>query len=158
MGISGLLVFLGFWILIVSGFIFLSLISKFIPKLKPYNDALCLYKSHKTEVIKSLGFSVLVQIVANLGQYFAVLAVGIKVTIPQAFFAFPVIGFLSFLPVTFNGFGLQDWLYRLFLGYWGISATLSVASSVIFHLCRVLVSLLGGVFLFFSHDKHSKTA
>jgi uncharacterized membrane protein YbhN (UPF0104 family) len=156
LGIFGLGVFVVFWIIIVLGFFALFVFSKYIPKLRPYSEALYLYKRHRVSVLESLFFSVLVQLVANLGQYFATRAVGVSITLPQAFFAFPIIGFLSFLPVSFNGFGIQDFLYKSFFGYWGISAVMSLSSSIIYHLCRVAVSLVGGVFLLLPNDKNRK--
>jgi len=158
LGFWGILVFALFWITALGGLIMLFLISKLFPEFKKYSDAIFIYKNHKKEVLFSLGFSVLVQIVANLAQYFSVLATGSFVSLPQAFFAFPLIGFVSFLPISFNGFGLQDFMYKTFLGYWGIPVAFSLASSALFHFIRLLTSLIGGVFLIFSNDfKKNKT-
>ncbi|MFH1388414.1 MAG: lysylphosphatidylglycerol synthase transmembrane domain-containing protein [Patescibacteria group bacterium] len=158
LGFWGILIFIAFWILCILGFVSLDLFSRLIPKLKPFNDAIHLYRFHKDSIVKSLFFSLLVQIVANLAHFFATRSVGISITLPQAFFAFPIIGFLSFLPLSFNGIGIQDFFYGKFLLFWGISPVLSATSSLLYHATRVSVSLIGGFLLLVSNDKSKETS
>jgi len=146
-GILGFLIFIGFWLLIIFGFVFLGFFSRFSKKLKSFEEALYMYKSQKRALFSALFFSVLVQLAANLAGYFSVKSLGIELSLEYAFFIFPIIGFLSFLPISFNGIGIQDLLYRFFLMRIGYSDTVALGASLLYHIVRMIVSLIGGAFL-----------
>ncbi|MFH1565737.1 MAG: lysylphosphatidylglycerol synthase transmembrane domain-containing protein [bacterium] len=154
LGLKGVVVFVGFWLLIVMGFLGLGFLSKFSKKLKKFNDSIIYYKNNKKALLKALFYSLFVQIGSVLSQFFTVLSLGIKLPLAFAFFAFPVIGFISFLPISISGLGVQDNMYVFVLGKVEISAALAGSASILFHVLRAFNSLIGWALL--SFDKGFK--
>jgi len=153
MGFWGLLVFLLFWFLIFIGFISLFIFSKYSKKLNSFKNSLISYKDNKKSIVRAVFWSFGVQITANIAGYFAAKAVGLEMSLAFAFFSFPVIGFLSFIPVSFNGFGLQDFLYLSFFSRFSYSSEIILTASFLAHVTRVCSSLIGGLFLLQSSKK-----
>jgi len=69
----------------------------------------------------------------------------VKLPIFYAFFVFPVITLAGFFIPSLNGLGVQDVLYISFMGQVGVSESLAISASVLYHLSRLIVSLVGGV-------------
>lgn len=153
-GVKGVIVFIVFWILIVFGFLGLWVLSKFSKKLEKFYSATVYYKNNKKALLKALFFSIFVQIGSVFSHYFTALSLGIKLPLVFAFFAFPVIGFISFLPISISGLGVQDNIYVFVLGKVGISASLAGSASVLYHILRMFNSLIGWALL--SFDKKFK--
>jgi len=151
-GVRGVLVFFVFWILIIAGFLGLWIISRFIGIFKKFHDAVWFYKESKKAVLKALFFSLFVQIGAIFSHFFTSLSLGISIPIAFAFFAFPVIGFISFLPISISGIGVQDNIYVFIFEKIGISAAMAASASILYHALRILNSLIGWLFLTFDKD------
>jgi len=151
-GVKGILVFVVFWVLIVLGFLGLWFLSKFSKKLKKFYDSVLYYRNNKRALLKALFFSIFVQIGSVLSHFFTALSLGIRIPLSFAFFAFPVIGFISFLPISISGLGVQDNIYVFVLSKIGISASLATSASVLFHILKILNSLIGWAILSFDKD------
>lgn len=142
----GIIVLLVWFILgVYIGIFVLKLLGGKIRFLGKVYDALIIYKNYP----KVLGFamltSIVVQILSILVQYFTFVAIGVKIPIFYAFLAFPVITLVGFFIPSLNGFGVQDALYMSMFGVVGVSATTALSASIIYHLSRIGVSLIGGV-------------
>jgi len=151
-GFKGVAVFIIFWALIAFGFLGLWFLSKFSKKLKKFYDSVVYYRSNKTVLLKALMFSIFVQVGSVFSHFFTALSLGINVPLAFAFFAFPVIGFISFLPISIGGLGVQDNIYVFVLGYIGIKASLAASASVLYHVLRIFNSLIGWALLTFDKD------
>jgi len=56
---------------------------------------------------------------------------------------FPLITLIGFFVPSINSYGVQDYLYDLLFP---VGSGIAIAASIIYHMVRMLVSLLGGVF------------
>ena len=146
-GVKGFIVLLFFWFLIILGFVNLKFFSKFSKKLKEFYSLITLYRNKKKALAKAFFYSLVVQIGSVFSHYFTSYALGIKLSLAFSFFAFPIIGFISFLPISLNGIGTQDGAYVFFFKYVNVSPELAVSVSILYHFLRVLNSAIGWVFL-----------
>src|SRR3989344_2291831 len=90
--------------------------------------------------------SIFVQVFSILTQHFIFVSLGFPIPLGFSFFAFPVIILASFFIPSQNSFGVQDALYGLLFLQVGVSLEGAISASIVYHLIRLLVSLLGGVF------------
>lgn len=140
-----LFLFTGFWIAAGVGFFSLSLLAKKISFFRKIYDALLVYKNEHKVVFIAFLTSFIVQLLSIFTQYFIFMALGVQIPLFYAFFVFPVITLAGFFIPSLNGLGVQDALYISFMGMVGVSESLAVSASVLYHLSRLLVSLIGGV-------------
>ena len=142
--------------LFVGGFIsalfVLNKFHKLHPKLEKFYIVFLSFKDKKSIVFKAFLLSFLVQMFSVLTQYMVVKSLGINLEVVYAFFAFPISGFISFFPISFNGVGVQEAMYIKLLGFVGVSASIAVTASLTYFIIRVISSLLGAVFYYFYND------
>ncbi len=146
------LLFLGFWFGAVVGFICFKTLSKRSVKLGKLYDALILYRFKYSVLLWAFLTSFLVQFMSIFTQYFIFRALGIDLSFSYALLVLPVITMASFFIPSLNGVGVQDALYIKLFQVVGVSSELALSASIIYHLLRLLVSLLGGVFYVFEKD------
>ncbi|MBU0535008.1 MAG: lysylphosphatidylglycerol synthase transmembrane domain-containing protein [Patescibacteria group bacterium] len=142
----GILVLLIWFILgVYIGIFSLKLLSGKIKFLGKVYNALIIYKNYP----KVLGFamltSIIVQVLSIFVQYFTFMAIGVRIPIFYAFLAFPVITLVGFFIPSLNGFGVQDALYMSTFAIVGVPVTTALSASIIYHISRIGVSLIGGV-------------
>lgn len=104
------------------------------------------YKNYPYVIVYSFLLSLGVQVFSILSQYVLFLALGSNPPLDYSFFAFPLIFLTGYAIPSINGLGSQDVLYQQFLSAVGISPAIALAGSILFHLSRVFVSIIGGVF------------
>ncbi|PIP04483.1 hypothetical protein COV27_01660 [candidate division WWE3 bacterium CG10_big_fil_rev_8_21_14_0_10_39_14] len=153
-GFRGAVVFIAFWALILAGFLGLWFVSKFSKKLKIFYENILFYKSNKKALFKALLYSFFVQGGSVFAHYFTARSLDINLSLPFSFSAFPVIGFISFLPISISGLGVQDNIYVFVFSKIGVLAGLAASASVLFHILRAFNSLIGWALL--SFDKEFK--
>lgn len=128
------------------GLYVLMLLSK--TKLKFFKkiyDALLIYKTHPKVLVIAMFSSIIVQVLSILTQYFTFVAIGVRLPISYAFLAFPVITLAGFFIPSLNGYGVQDALYMSMFSLVGVPTETAFSASIIYHLSRLGVSLIGGV-------------
>jgi hypothetical protein len=81
-----------------------------------------------------------------MSQFVLFLAVGFSLPLDYSFFAFPIIFLSGYAIPSLNGIGSQDLLYQKFFSPLGLIDETILAASVLYHLARFLVSLIGGIF------------
>jgi uncharacterized membrane protein YbhN (UPF0104 family) len=91
-------------------------------------------------------------LLAIFTQYFIFLAMGVDLPVLYALFIFPVITLASFFIPSLNGVGVQDGLYIQLFGLVGVGSAVALSASIIYHLFRLGVSLIGGFFYAFEKD------
>lgn len=104
------------------------------------------YKNFPQLLLVSLVSSFVVQFFSIMSQYVLFSSVGFSLPIDYSFFAFPVIFLSGYAIPSVNGIGSQDILYERFFSQLGILTETILAVSVLYHLARFLVSLIGGLF------------
>ena len=133
----------------VSGFFIgmnvLRILSKKIKFLKKIYDALMVYKDRPKVLIYAFLTSVLIQICAISTQHLIFMAVGIRLPIFYSLMAFPIITLAGFFVPSINGLGVQDALYASMFSFVGVSASTAISVSILYHMVRMVTSLIGGV-------------
>ncbi|KKU30741.1 MAG: putative integral membrane protein [candidate division WWE3 bacterium GW2011_GWA1_46_21] len=155
LGWFGLLLFFLFWIVAVFGFFVLKKISAMsftnkhlsllAQKTADVYRSLSQYASYKKELFWALITSFVVQLLAVFSQYFVFKGVGITLPIFYSLFAFPFIFLAGYAIPSLNGVGVQDALYVRLFGSIGVVSEIAVSASILYHLFRLGVSLIGGV-------------
>ena len=96
-----------------------------------------------------LGYSFLASIVVQLSaiftQYFIFKSINVDLPVDFSLFAFPIIFLSGYAIPSVNGLGSQEVLYTSFFATIGVIATVCIAASFLYHLARLLVSLIGGI-------------
>lgn len=139
------LLFVGFWIGAGVGFLSLSFLAKKILFFRKIYDAIMVYKDERKVLFIAFLTSFIVQFLAIFTQYFIFLALGVELPLFFALFVFPVITLAGFFIPSLNGLGVQDALYISFMGMVGVEEPLALSASILYHIARLLVSLIGGV-------------
>ena len=144
---TGILKLLIVWFAISTyiGIFVLKKLSNRFKIVKRVFDSLMIYKGRWGLISKVFLLAVIVQFMSVLTQYAIFLSLGIKLDPFFALFAFPVITLATFFIPSLNGIGVQDALYISFFAFLGVSKELALAASVLYHLFRLGVSLIGGV-------------
>lgn len=109
-------------------------------------DSFMRYKKFPHLLLASLVSSFIVQFFSIASQYVLFLSVGFALPWDYSFFAFPIIFLSGYAIPSLNGLGSQDFLYQQFFTSLGIVDETIIAASVLYHLSRFLVSLIGGFF------------
>lgn len=139
-----LLIF-GFWIAAFSGFYAMYLLRNKVSRIGALYNSFLEYKNNYNVVLMALLTSFIVQLLSVSTQYFIFLALGYTLPLFHALFVFPVITLASFFIPSLNGLGVQDALYIQLLSVVGVTSSVALTGSLIYHLMRLVVSLIGGV-------------
>lgn len=136
-----------FWFIlgVYIGIYMLKFIGKKIRFFGKLYDALIVYKDYPKVLGLALLTSIVVQILAIFVQYFTFIAIGVRLPLLYSFLAFPVITLIGFFIPSLNGLGVQDALYVSMFSMVGVPAATALSASIIYHLSRLGVSLIGGV-------------
>ncbi len=148
------ILFFGFWIVAFVAYIGLRLFSKKLPKVKSVYNSLMLYKGKSNVLIWAFVTSFVVQLLGIFTQYYIFSALGISLPFFYSLFIFPVITLASFFIPSLNGVGVQDTLYVQLFAIVGIPAEVSISASIIYHLFRLGISLIGGVLYAIEKDNN----
>ncbi|MFC1658817.1 lysylphosphatidylglycerol synthase transmembrane domain-containing protein [Candidatus Omnitrophota bacterium] len=103
------------------------------------------FRSQKATILKSISYSLLIQLVLPLQAYLLCLALGVRVS-PLYFFVFvPIITAISALPFSVGGLGLREAGSMYFFAKAGISAELALTVSLLNFAIIFLLGLCGGL-------------
>jgi glycosyltransferase 2 family protein len=154
LGIWGVLIFLAVLASIPVGYIALGIISKKIKKLQKIYDSISVYRKTPKVLLIAFLTSFVVQLCSIFAQYFVFASVGAHLSPFYAMFIFPIIILAGFFIPSLNGVGVQDALYIQLIAQPtpGITADLALSASVLFHLLRLGVSLIGGALYALNKD------
>jgi len=146
-------VFFGFWLGTLFAFFSLKFLSNKILFFKKIYDSFYVYKGQYKVILIALLASLFVQIFSIFSQYFIFSALNVNLQITYALTVFPVITLVGFFVPSLNGLGIQDALYIQFFSIVGVNPEIALTASILYHLLRVFVSLIGGVLYAFGKDK-----
>jgi hypothetical protein len=136
----------------------LPLIEKAEHHLIDFYHSLYAYRTHKKEVLWAFILSLLVQLFVVFTAYFIALSLNITISIIPFFLYMPVIGAVSMIPLSVNGWGLQEGAFIVFFGRAGLSHPQALSLGFVYHLVSVGISLLGGLlWLIYGSKKKKET-
>jgi uncharacterized membrane protein YbhN (UPF0104 family) len=120
-------------------------LNKLFSVLDKIHNSFVRYKKFPHLILISLISSIVVQLFSVMSQFVLFLAIGYSLPLDYSFFAFPIIFLSGYAIPSLNGIGSQDFLYQKFFSSMGIVDESIIAASVLYHLSRFLVSLIGGI-------------
>jgi len=141
-GFLGLILFSGG---VVFGLWFLKVASSWHPVIEKFQRIIYSYRNRRDVLLKTLLLSFGVQFCSVGAELLAFRSLGFFPPLGKAVFFLPLINFVAFLPISFNGLGVQDGLFIFTFSRMGISEEGALSSSLIYHSMRLAVSLIGGV-------------
>lgn len=80
-----------------------------------------------------------------LGQWAVIRAAGVQVSFGAALWLLIIVSFSLILPLTVNGLGLQENLYVVVLGYYGVAPATALFIGLLVRMLMIGFSLLGGL-------------
>ena len=147
--------FIVFFLIILSFGLFLiyypkfnfkpKLLTKVFSILDKIHGSFLRYKKEPLILGYSFLASIVVQLSAIFTQYFLSKAINVDLPVDFSLFAFPIIFLSGYAIPSVNGIGSQEVLYTSFFATIGVAAGVCIAASFLYHLARLLVSLIGGV-------------
>ncbi|MFC1756104.1 YbhN family protein [Patescibacteria group bacterium] len=152
LGMWGVILLVGFFISIIVGYLALGFLSNKYDKLTKIYNSISAYRGKPKVLWWAFITSFAIQLFSIFTQYFIFLALGIPLPIVYSLFIFPVITLAGFFIPSLNGVGVQDALFMKFFITVGVAAPISLSASIIYHLFRLSVSLIGGVFYAMGKD------
>ena len=124
----------------------LNLLSKKITFLVKFKEASEIFIKNKRGAALILLYSLMVQMFSFTMIY--ILFIGLGVTLPfWAVIAYMPLTSLALLIPSFNGFGTQELVYAGLYSTVGVTPEISIAASLLVHIIRLLMSLIGGVLI-----------
>jgi uncharacterized protein (TIRG00374 family) len=115
------------------------------------------YRTHKNQVFWAFFQSLLVQLFVVFAAFFIARSLGIAISIIPFFLYMPVIGAVSMIPLSINGWGLQEGAFIVFFGRAGLTRPEALSLGFVYHLVAVAISLLGGLlWLIYGNRKKQK--
>lgn len=133
----------------------LNLFSKKIKFLNKFKQASDLFVKDKKNGSMVILYSFLVQLISFSTTYVLFMGMGISLPI-WSVFAYMPIASLSLLIPSFNGFGTQETVYAFLFSGVGVTSDVSITVSLMMHVVRLIVSLIGGVTLIYQGSLQKK--
>lgn len=116
---------------------------KFLHK---FEEASYLLLRDKNRGFQILGLSLLVQLLSYAQSYVLFLGLGVHLPLWSVFAYMPVVSLALLIP-SFNGFGTQDTVYAFLFKFAGVTEPISITVSLMIHLIRLTMSIIGGLFI-----------
>jgi uncharacterized protein (TIRG00374 family) len=121
--------------------------------IRKFYRAFKIYKDKRKTLLIGVGYSVPVQAVIIIINYFIARALGKPIPIFALLAYIPIITVISLIPVTINGLGLREAAYVYFFSSLNMTRSQAMSFSLIFFFTSVIASCVGGiVFLFISRE------
>ena len=102
-------------------------------------------KEHRPMVVRGLTLAVLGQLLLCLAVWLLAQGLQLQISLLLVMFLFPPAYFISLIPVTIGGWGTREGAMVTTMTLLGVPAAQSLALSVLFGLCMLLIGLLGGI-------------
>ena len=142
-------------VLIVGTFLYmpvLKLVNKLLGHkigfIKKFLTASELMFKNKSKGFLILSYSLLIQIISFSATYLVFLGLNVKLKLIDVLTYMPITSLSALIP-SFNGIGTQDTVYAVLFSNAGVTEELAVTASIIIHIVRLSMSLLGGVLILF---------
>jgi len=144
-GIRGLGALVLFACGVIFGLWFLKFASSWHPVIEKFQRIIYSYKDKHGVLIKAFLLSFGVQFCSVGAELCAFHSLGLHPPFGLSVFFLPLINFVAFLPISFNGLGVQDGLFVFAFSKVGIVREAALSASVTYHFMRLVVSLVGGL-------------
>lgn len=123
----------------------LPLVQKAEHHLIDFYHSIYIYRTHPKEITLAFFLSLMVQVFVVITAYLIALSLGVNTSIIPFFLYMPVIAAVSMIPLSINGWGLQEGAFIIFFGRVGVAKSLALSLGFLYHLVAIAISLLGGI-------------
>jgi hypothetical protein len=103
------------------------------------------FRENPTTVFKAIGLGLVFQLLIILIHILIGYSLALTVPLLYYFILYPIADLISFLPLTFNGIGLREWIYMYLFGLISISQEAALGFSLLWFFILCLASLMGGM-------------
>ena len=137
----------------------LALLSKFpkiVQLMQDFKQSINVHKNHKKVILSCLGLSFIFFIANTIAMYFFALSANQRINFLQLAFAVPLIAFISLIPISVNGIGLQEGAFFLFFDKIGIDSESALLIALLPRIAMFIFSLVGAIIYFFEIGIDSK--
>ncbi|MBN1695567.1 flippase-like domain-containing protein [candidate division WOR-3 bacterium] len=126
--------------------------------IRKFYRAFKIYKNKIRTLIIGISYSVLVQIVIIIINYFIAKGLSLQIPIFALLAYIPIITVISLIPITINGLGLREAAYVYFFSLLNVTKGQAMSLSLVFFITSVIASCGGGiVFVFLRRGTRSDT-
>jgi uncharacterized protein (TIRG00374 family) len=112
------------------------------------------YKDNKGTLILFLALSVLEQMVPVIGNYLACRALNLSIPFVYFLLIIPLVQLISRIPISFEGFGVNEGLLVYFFSLLGLSKTGAFSIGLLGHVA-IIIATLPALFFYFKDIKTS---
>jgi glycosyltransferase 2 family protein len=132
----------------------MGVVHRIVAMLVKVDSAVFLYRYKKMVLVNTTLISFVAHSAAILSIYFFGRALSInQASVVQYFIVVPVSFIVSSVPVTPAGWGVGEYVFKIFFGAVGIPGTAAITMSVIYRFTSALWTLPGGVILMFQRQR-----
>ncbi len=112
------------------------------------------YKNNKNILILFLALSILEQLVPVIGNYLASRALNLSIPFVYFLLIVPLVQLISRIPISFEGFGVNEGLLVYFFSLLGLSKTGAFTIGLLGHIA-IIIATLPALFFYFKDIKTS---
>jgi glycosyltransferase 2 family protein len=121
------------------------IIVKIINLISDFRTSILLYKNNIFSIIKVTVFCILNHLIYILTTYVVALALNINIPFIYLCITVPLVSFLTMVPISLAGLGIQEGAYIYFLSQIGISSQEAFAIAVLIRIVTTLGCVPGGI-------------
>lgn len=121
------------------------LFDKIRQSLRNLHQEIHIFKKNKKVMAANLLMSFMIQIVAVVSFYFIGVALGLRISIIYYGVFLPLIGAITFLPISLGGLGLRDATTVYFFAKAGVSKYMALAMSLLNFSFVLICGSIGGI-------------
>jgi len=125
--------------------------SKLIKKLIKLLQAISSVRFNSKSFLIIIIFTLLFQSLLALTVYVINLSIGQTVSIMIFLYLVPMINIIKAIPISIAGIGVQENLYVLFLGLYGVGIDAALSISLLFLATTIIQGLVGGILYLTNH-------
>lgn len=114
-------------------------------KFRRFYDALHAYRGRRRALVTAFLLSLVFYVLAILNVWLCSLTFHQPVSLLDVAILVPIIMVVAMLPLTFNGYGLQEWAYVLLYPRIGLPATVGLSAIVLVRAKNLAAGLVGGL-------------
>ncbi|MCF7907498.1 MAG: flippase-like domain-containing protein [Candidatus Omnitrophica bacterium] len=115
-------------------------------KIISFHDQLYFFKNNPKVLLKSLYFSVPMQMLTAISFFIASRAFGVEVSIVNFLILVPIIMAIAMIPITIAGAGTREASAVYFFSLIGIEKSIGLGISLLNLILMIVVGILGGIF------------
>lgn len=129
----------------IAGHIKVPVAQKYIAKLQKFHASLYAYRQRKGTLVLACCWSLVFMLGAIVNVYVSAMAFHQPIGFMDIVIVVPIILLVAMMPLTFNGYGIQEWAYVLLFTWIGLPASVGLSTIVLIRAKNILSAVMGGL-------------